>query len=751
MSNNDLRPHLHLKDLKSIQDRKYKAVVPSFARNEYAKHSQMIFDEALVLKSYFESIEKKVLTNRRYFRVEIPEECNIWSTDGKNLANNINGTLMATPDKNIGHFSTLKESFYNLLEQLKTYQESNDHRGKTKFNIIENIGKIPANEKISKTLQELIDTNKYNGEVLLTLYPDLAKEDVRTINLALKTLIEGKGGKFISEVNSSSGTIIRAKINQNDMNELIESFMTIQSAESVDDVISESALPGEEIENTVIVNPNTSTAKVCIFDTGVVRNSRFMNDSMVGFEEPLGAAADIAHGTFVASRIIYGNSLRESLSSGIFNPDVKVLSICMITRDELGNVIKPRADDFVRVIRDTVERWHREIKVYNISMNFERVVDSEEVSLVAAEIDNLIRRYKVTFVLSTGNIAPKQLQSLGDYPSYFSNEVTRIYNPAESLLAITVGSISDRENTASMSRINDPSPFTRRGPGFQHYRKPDMVAEGGNLTSTVQEFSDLSVAGIGPDGNCLNYGIGTSYSAPLISRLAAKLYANIPRATPELIKALLIHSCNLSSLNSYESLSIDEDIFVAITGNGIPETNLLLNSNKWIQNYIYTGNIGFRKILKLPFYVPSILTNRRGLNKIQIKYTIVSSPETKKVLKSGYCKSHLRSKLSKLDQNGNMKDILSDRSSKTIKESYSSVIKDEKILSRSISSGFWEITIEHVSRWTLENDELPFALILSICDPKNDPSIDIYQAIKTEIHGQYEDFITVQDQIRTRL
>ncbi len=743
------RPLLLIVDPKDIKDRTFDGGFGKiYHRESYEEHGGKLFKQASQLKMDFQSTIDIGLIKRRYIRVEIPAVKNIWKSDGEKLNSILLSTLVGTPQKHVGHFSTLEKSFDSFIEQLELYSSSEKNTGKSKFALIESISKIPASEKINESLYELIKKRVYNGEVLITLYPDISRREQEILKQVLISYLLNKEGKVLSELDSDFGKIIRIQLKADEIENLADYFIAIQSIDPVDEFFVESANLGRRIPDEITVLPNSSNAKVCVFDSGVIHGSRFLDHSIIAHEEPIGPPHNPEHGTFVASRIIYGNSLRDSISLGVLKPDVKVLSVCMNSRDELGNAIPARGDDFLRILRDTVKRWHRQIRVYNLSMNLchqgtniPSIIHDNKVNLVAAEIDKLSKEHGVLFVLTTGNL-PRP-SSDKTYPNHFDDESSRLMSPGEAMLALTVGSIADRENEGSLAKSQHPSPFTRRGPGFNGYRKPDLVAQGGNSTIDWKEFEDLSVAGIGIDGFSLAYGTGTSYAAPLISRIASILFDRIPNATPELVRAIIIHSSSIIKTNIINSNTLSN-----LIGNGLPDADLLLSCDKWHQNYVFQGVIGYRKIFKIPFFVPSTLVTRKGLKKVRIKFTLAFSPETNVTLKSGYCKSHLQTQVLKINAKNELVKTTTEKKPEVITDRYSTVIRYDKTFSGELLSGEWELIVEQQSKWTLKDKETPFAVVISVCDPRKDEEIDIYSSIQSEIPNRYRDLISIQEQIR---
>ena len=70
-----------------------------------------------------------------------------------------------------------------------------------------------------------------------------------------------------------------------------------------------------------------------------------------------------------------------------------------------------------------------------------------------------------------------------EYPHYFERELARLSNPAQSLQAITVGSIShsdfETHDYIAIGKKGEISSFSRIGPGMWDSIKPDLVEYGG--------------------------------------------------------------------------------------------------------------------------------------------------------------------------------------------------------------------------------------------------------------------------------
>ncbi len=755
MDDNTLRPHIFIRNEPAAPvKREYEGGGGgTYPRQSYKQHAVKVQTEAHKLRAIFAN-SKDTGIAKRYFKVEMPMDQKVATSTGKSIERNLHSAIIGSPASNIAHVSSSSDSFEDLVSQLDVYQQSDKSTGKSKFAAIESISEIPFHEKVSERFLSDFGNDLVEGDALITLFPDLEPKDVDSILNSVSKFLKENNGEILSFLPREEGALLRVRSKKSILKDLASMFISIQSLDSADEVVTEMASVGEPIENTITVIPNNSKAYACMFDTGISAASRFLSDSIIEDDCPFGSnrGTGTAHGTFVGSRIVYGDTLKDQITTGNLTPDVKLLSVCINRFDDLGNKLRVTVDELIAIIRTTVEKWHKEIKVYNLSLsctpqnrNTSASIKDDIIHQLASEIDSLSRKYDTLFVICTGNIPWGSLDPYPTtpYPSYFDDDSTRIMSPGESMLGLTVGSIALEHNAGSMAKFTEPSPFTRRGPGFCGHYKPDLVAHGGNCGNNWSQHDFLNVVGLSDKGDFLSYARGTSYSAPLVTRLAAKLFENIPNASACLIKAMLIHFTQ-----DLESENFLGEQLKTLYGHGQPSAPMLTNSTKNAQSYLYQGIMDFRDMVEIPFFVPSVLTNRKGNNKVNVRITITFYPETSAVLKSGYCKSHIRTKIIKLNKNGKPTDVPFSSSAVLESDRYSTVIKMEKVFSQGISAGDWKVLIAHESRWTLKNPNTKYAVVITIEDPKNDPSIDIHAAIRSESPNRYQSELGVRERIK---
>lgn len=763
MTNNNFRPHIIItKEPASPIKREYKngGGGGTYPRTNYRDHAAKVYKEIDQLKAIFAE-SKDIGTSKVYYRVEIPDgyefsnsegkilekKYNVSSSDGKSLEKNLRSTIVGAPSDKVAHMSASKDSFDDLMAELSSYGNTPNNVGKSKFATIEGFSPIPFEEKISERFLSQFHNDIDEGDALLTTFPDLNEEDLSVVIKSMEYFFSQQQGKIISVLPGEEGAIIKVRSKKKTLQKLADSFVSIQSLDSADELMMEMSASGENISNNIVVKPNASNAFACIFDTGV-SDIKYLKGSIIEHIYPFGENKGVgtSHGTFVASRIIYGDSIKDQISTGILSPDVRLVSVCMNKFNEFGRKEVTTTESFIKTIREVAEKWHKQIRVYNVSMSHKNsLVRDDFIHKAASEIDYLSRKYDILFVVCTGNIT----SASKPYPNYFADESSRIWSPGEAMLGLTIGSIANEEAAGSMAKKKEPSPFTRRGPGFSGHYKPDLVAHGGNCGNNWSSHDFLHVAGFSDNENCISYNRGTSFSTPIITRLAAKIFELIPSASACLVKAILIH-CSEKEL----STNFKEEDLEKLLGNGWPMINMLTNSTKNAQTFFYQGEVDYRDTMEVPFYVPESLIGRKSKNgqakeNVKIRATISFYPETNSTLKAGYCKSHIRTKIIKLDKNKKEKDVSFSASNSIDSDKYSTVVKMEKSFSREISGGEWKIFVAHESRWTLKNPKTKFAVVITVEDPKKDPEIDIFSAIRSECPNRYQNVLTVQNRIRT--
>lgn len=277
---------------------------------------------------------------------------------------------------------------------------------------------------------------------------------------------------------------------------------------------------------------------VVVVDSGIAKEVSELETWVVGrIQDVAEPYRNTDHGTFVAGLICWGLQLNPNLA-GVDASPCGVFDLQVIPNSDpaKGDTEGITEQIFLQSLETALKQHANRFKVWNLSIGTPEVCSLDDFSAFAEQLDNLQEKYEVSFVISAGNYESVPLL---DYPrSAQQLAAGRITSPADSVLGITVGSISHLGYPKSGPKADHPSAFSRHGAGPNYIIKPDLVHYGGTCSTDVQHLA--GVRSINGAGSCED--IGTSFSAPLVSRTLAHIYHQItPTPTPVLARALLTH------------------------------------------------------------------------------------------------------------------------------------------------------------------------------------------------------------------
>ncbi len=229
----------------------------------------------------------------------------------------------------------------------------------------------------------------------------------------------------------------------------------------------------------------------------------------------------------------------------------------------------------------------------------QQALSGRHVSGLAATLDALSRELDVLFVVPTGNFEGDEHGPndwLAEYPEYLTGESSVLLDPAPALNALTVGSLARHERNERwpndpayrpVARTNQPSPFTRHGPSVNSAIKPDLVdyggnwiidaRSGGNVIAGIQGGDELSTSRAFATGQPFAGDSGTSFAAPRVANAAARILAELPDASVDLWRALLV--AHARTPEACANLFVgDDDALRDVTGYGLVDRSALYRS-----------------------------------------------------------------------------------------------------------------------------------------------------------------------------
>ena len=310
----------------------------------------------------------------------------------------------------------------------------------------------------------------------------------------------------------------------------------------------------------------TSEISIGIIDGGISDENQFLKPYIIAREEYVSKDyINESHGTFIASTIQYGNKLNGIIAA---NSKYKFVDIVAIPNGDKnwGPTDGIGEEELMEIIEEVMEKYSSSTKIWNMSLGIESKVCDGSMSDLGIFLDYIQDKYCVQFFVSSGNLNQLPLREWP--PQDDMGERDRIISPADSVRAITVGSVALYESKDSIVRSNEPSPFSRRGPGANYIVKPDVVDYGGNISCSLS-INGLAMKGLDVKGKIVE-GNGTSYSTPRLAQKFASVYDEMVDKDLLLAKAMIIHSARM---NSRELLDQDQNN-IKYYGFGMPSVNV---------------------------------------------------------------------------------------------------------------------------------------------------------------------------------
>ena len=464
---------------------------------------------------------------------------------------------------------------------------------------IESIGSVEPRDRIGPRMREegfaevddFVAQTSYLVDIELW---DLGERRLRERKIEdVIRYVEARAAEVFDRYVGPSISMFRARLT----GELIRTLLTIEEVATIDlppapDVTTAEALD-MALPDVPPLNAIADDAPLIgIIDSGV-NDHPFLADILVGaigVPAELGTADVWGHGT-LAGVAVFGD-LRARLDAGALQRGARLCA---------AKVVNDRGDfDDRRLVpsqmREAITTLNQRFgcRIFVIALaDRRRVYDGGKVGTWAATLDELARELDVVIVVSSGNRSPRSgnrlEQAVTDYPRYLLEDANRFFEPAGALNVITVGALAHGEGldpdraddvrVRPITRLHEPAPFSRIGPGPGGATKPDVVEIGGTLifdpaVARLRGGEDVGSAGV----LTLNYnfldqlftaGSGTSYAAPRVAFSAAQILTRFPQASANLVRALIVSSAEIPQAAQERLQLLGADATRAICGHGL--------------------------------------------------------------------------------------------------------------------------------------------------------------------------------------
>lgn len=701
----------------------------TFQRNDHYDHGRHLVERTSALANTIVEKSDYELSSSIYLNLHSPAEVPIKNErlKLKNLGFEI---LKLYKDANTRCLAKItKTNFAKFQDRLNQYTYEAGHPGRSNFVVLESLEEIAADDRLAEEIGNSEVEEVQN--VIINLYNNIPPRERFAILNHLELEVAEYDKNLESQIFYSGSISIACQLDLEVMNYLLSNYITIKDIVLNSVYVIPQSVPIGNLATDTKVSQPLSQSVVAIIDSGINSSAGVFKDVVTTSLRYLPAlAVDInySHGSFVASRCTYGDEIEECLTTKTLTPYCKVMDVTVFGNDAAGNFIGPSDFHLRNSIEQVVKKYHKQVRVYNLSLGKPQPIKDAVFSELARTIDKLSKDFDVIFVVSSGNI--KNL--LGSYPAdHFSHLNARVGTPAEALLAITVGAIAKYEQSDAVALANEISPFSRIGPGADGGLKPELVCHGGNYKKPYAFSHRIATTGLHHNGLNLAVDCGTSFSAPLVSQYVVRLMDAFPNASINLIKALLYHFAEKRAIP--KSLTTPGHFY---TGFGEPIINDAIFSSSKALSYIYEGFLDSKEYLFIAFTIPKSFKSTAGA-KLKVKVTIVYNPDIDPLNDVEYSLARMSATLFKSNLDG-FKEIQIDGANK-YSLAWNPIIQFEKEFTRGYLTGDWELRLRLFVRGKLNSQyKQSFATVIEIIDSNG--KLNVFDEAEKELSTRYANF-----------
>jgi len=473
------------------------------------------------------------------------------------------------------------------------------------FACIDEIGDVRPEDRIGRLLrlQGISTPESFPSHQTFTLDVELWDLGRRDLNEAalreIQSWITSQGGRVTDTYIGESVVLFRVTC----LGGVVQAILQVDSVAVVDlppqPTLTISEMLDAGIEDIgPIPAPKENAPAIGVLDSGVTSAHPLLAPAIgeaTTVPRGLGNGTDEhGHGTMVSGLALYGD-VAGCIQARSFVPELKLYSARVLNsrcRFDDEQLITTQMRDAIRYFAETYR-----CRVFNVSLGDERQpYKGGKVSPWASVLDTLARELDVIIIVSAGNYRHDSISGVSadslvqEYPRYLLHEEARVIEPATGAVVLTIGALArsagippgSAANSVSFRPIaqpGQPSPFTRSGPGLGGSIKPELCDYGGNFAydgllggvrDNLRECSVVSLNRLYLQ-RLFTTGNGTSYAAPRVAHVAARLFDLFPAASANLIRALLVASASVPEAAKEALSGISNDAILRVCGYGRPD------------------------------------------------------------------------------------------------------------------------------------------------------------------------------------
>lgn len=531
------------------------------------REAKQIFEKALAR-------QRIVPDDRIYFKVVFAND--IGFPNVKAAVEDMRGEIVRVIDDLTAILAIRKKDYGSLIVALRKHA-----------NAVSTVTETMLSDKVHEAvlIQTLLREPERRLGVTMQMFDATGLKDTDQTETAIRRFLSPYEGTIEETYLSRNWALYSVHAGAGEIRQIAESIETIERVEEIPQITLVPAVRRQtEVSYAsavaLVEQAQTELPKVCVIDSGINKT----HPSLVGYiedtfdftTESKGPCTDVdKHGSLVAGIVVHGGNMATHQQ-----PVAKVIMVKGFENDRTA-----RNMSLIKLIRESMVVARNKTKVFNLSFGTKGPNDGYTQTL-----NQLIYENNLVVVASAGNIPvdfiKTHLNRGEKYPDYLKDHF--IFFPGDVDNAITVGSYAAKPSAQFRGRA--PSPFTPVGHDPLRI-KPDLLEEGGNLNAIKQgetvvsmNCSSVGVESASPNSPLKTESAGTSFASPAVASLASRIIDRYPQASPFLVKAIILSSCERLSEGNTKMFDY------MIQGYGVPEGLNAMGSADWRACYIMQGD-----------------------------------------------------------------------------------------------------------------------------------------------------------------
>ena len=714
----DERTHFEIPEQATHEDRVHsqgRSVL--YLRSDFRAHGEALLVASRTTRAALSRTRDYDAIGDMFAQISAPAGRRIAAERSKLAAEGVE-IISLLPEPNRALVRIPKARMQALESRIERYATEWRHPNRATFSVIETIEPVSAESKLDDSLPPDLHMPT---PCILHLYARLSEREQASVARSVTEFVASLGHVAALRHLSTGTTLVETVLSRPEMLATGREFSTIRYIAPNRTFYLTDGVPLGRIPGDVKVEQPTTDIAVAVVDSGIAPSSPYIGHALATTIRALPPGATVPeynHGTFVASRILYGEGLDGQLALGRLTPACRLVDIPVFGLTPSGADVYPTEAQLAQAVDSALQKLPKGVRVINASVGTDEPIQDGKFSVVASVLDHHARERDLVVVVSAGNIRDPRL--VRNYRAEIPRPHWRLDAPGEALLALTVGSIAHYEDKGVLAQHRWLSPFSRRGPGADGGLKPELVAHGGNCYAVDPLYTRrIAALGLHGDGVQVACDVGTSFAAPLVSRDAAIVCGHYLSPSANLVRALL---CHFAEPAFAPAVGVTQHELVGL---GEPMVERCIMPRPHAAAFLHSGHIRADVFRYVPFYVPEALASGAGKGHLRIRVTVALDPPVNPQNLPAYAQCRMTLGLRKPQEVGHRDLAVTGESVDTAR--WSPLLSFEKRFQRRYRAGAWELRLRAWTRDLPEHHVQGYAAVIEVIDDSQ--TVDVWSEV----------------------